>query len=815
MIFYGFLINFYKGAKQTALKKKRMEKQMNSNDRTSAAPSLAQDLNASKAPAPGGAVSPETAALFRTAAAESCVLLKNDGVLPLNGRRAAVFGICQIKWMDMGYGSGGDVVRPYTVSLADALEKRGDIAYDKKLMAKYREWCGPYAPGPMPWGEWPQHHDEMPLDGETVSAAAAECDAAIVVIGRACGESIEIALEKGSYYLTDDETAMLDAVTAAFSKVIVLLNIGNIIDLSWTARYPLSAVLAVWNGGMESGNAAADVLSGKTTPCGKLADSVALSYDDYPSSGNFGGAEFSEYKEDIFVGYRYFSTFRPERVLYPFGFGLSYTSFRLDLVSFRGLCAVVKVTNTGAASGREVVQLYCRAPQGLLGKAALSLCAFAKTRLLAPGESQELELSTDEYTLSSYDDAGKTAFPSAFVLEKGDYELLYGNSSAQLAPAGIYTVGETKLIVQLEEACAAEKPFRRLTASGGEEDVPLRRSSLRERIVSRLPAELPFTGDRGIKLGDVKAGRASLEDFVSQLGDGELEALTRGEGSMDSDLGPAGNAGAFGGVIPSLREKGVKPVVTTDGPSGIRLSAQCLLAPCEAALACSWDTELVEAVMTEIGRELILRGSNVLLGPGVNIHRSPLCGRNFEYYSEDPLLTGKLAAAAVRGIQSQGASACPKHFCCNNQEFMRNMSDSRVSERALREIYLRGFEICIREGSPKNIMTSYNPLNGVWNHYNYDLVTTVLRGQLGYTGCVMTDWWMVPAESPDFPGIEVNAYRVRAQVDVFMPGNQNFGDKEYASDGTLLATLGKPGGITRGELQRSAMNVLRFVMTQL
>ncbi|MBP5167020.1 MAG: glycoside hydrolase family 3 protein [Oscillospiraceae bacterium] len=788
---------------------------MNNNAQASSAPSLAQDLNSSKAPAAGKTVSPETSALFRRAAAESCVLLKNDGVLPLTDSRVSVFGVCQIKWMDMGYGSGGDVVRPYTVSLADALGSRSDIRYDKKLMAKYREWCGPWEPGPMPWGQWPQHHPEMPLDGDTVASAAAESDAAIVVIGRACGESIEIALEKGSYYLTDEETAMLDAVTAAFSKVIVLLNIGNIIDLSWTARYPLSAVLAVWNGGMESGNAVADVLCGAVTPCGKLADSVALAYEDYPSSGSYGGAEFSEYREDIFVGYRYFSTFGPDRVLYPFGFGLSYTSFRMELISFRGLSAVVRVTNTGSASGREVVQLYCRAPQGLLGKAALSLCAFAKTRLLLPGQSQELELSTDEYTLASYDDAGKTAFAHSFVLEKGEYELLFGCSSAELSTAGIYSVEETKQIVRLEEACAPEKPFRRLTASGGEEDVPLRRGSLRERILSRLPAELPYTGDRGFKLGDVKAGRVSLEDFVSQLTDTELEALTRGEGSMDSDLGPAGNAGAFGGVIPSLREKGVKPVVTTDGPSGIRLSAQCLLAPCEAALACSWDTELVEAVMAEIGGELILRGSNVLLGPGVNIHRNPLCGRNFEYYSEDPLLTGRLAAAAVRGIQSKGASACPKHFCCNNQEFMRNMSDSRVSERALREIYLRGFEICIREGAPMNIMTSYNPLNGVWNHYNYDLVTTVLRGQLGYTGCVMTDWWMVPAESPDFPGVEVNAYRVRAQVDVFMPGNQTFGEKEYASDGTLLASLGKPGGITRGEIQRSAMNVLRFVLSQL
>ncbi|MBO7738823.1 MAG: glycoside hydrolase family 3 protein, partial [Oscillospiraceae bacterium] len=646
----------------------------------------------------------------------------------------------------------------------------------------------------------------------TLAQAAAFGETAVVVIGRTCGESLDVKLEKGAYYLADDEVALLDAVTARFAKVIVLLNIGNIIDLAWTEKYPLAAIVSVWNGGMESGTGAADILTGRVNPCGKLADTVAREYADYPSAVDFGDEKVVSYREDIFVGYRYFSTFKPEAVLYPFGFGLSYTEFKTELLSFENLTARVRVSNIGSAAGREVVQLYCRAPQGKLGKAALSLCAFAKTPLLAAGESCEITLATDEYTLASYDDGGKTAFPYAFVLEQGDYELLFGTSSVSLERAGVFSVSETKLVKQLEQSCAPVLPLERLTADGSYEAAPMRAFDLKQRIIDRLPAEIPFSGDKGFTLEDVKQGKVTLDEFIAQLTDEELEALTRGEGGMNSPLGAAGNAGAFGGVIPALREKGVAPLITTDGPSGIRLQANCLLAPCAAALACTWDTALIEEIMGCIGAELIERGSNMLLGPGVNIHRNPLCGRNFEYFSEDPLLSGKLGAAAIRGIQSHGASACPKHFCCNNQELMRNMADSRISERALREIYLRPFEICIGEGNPLAIMTSYNPLNGVWNHYNYDLVTTVLRSQLGFKGCVITDWWMIPAADPNFEGVRENAYRVRAQVDVFMPGNAKFGDGEYHSDGTLLESLGKPEGITRAELQRSAANTLRLVM---
>ena len=237
--------------------------------------------------------------------------------------------------------------------------------------------------------------------------------------------------------------------------------------------------------------------------------------------------------------------------------------------------------------------------------------------------------------------------------------------------------------------------------------------------------------------------------------------------------------------------------------------------PCGTAIACAWNPALTEEMFEKVGQEAKHFGVDVLLSPGMNIHRNPLCGRNFEYYSEDPYLCGKTAAAAVRGLQKGGVSACPKHFACNNQEVNRNHNDSRVSQRALREIYLKCFEIVVKESEPQNLMTSYNKINGVWSHYNYDLATTILREEWGYKGNIVTDWWMRKAAMPEFPKIKNNAYRVRAQVDVLMPGGESYSKQKYAFDKAQLATLDQPDGLTRAELQRTAMNVLRFAMTRI
>ena len=314
-----------------------------------------------------------------------------------------------------------------------------------------------------------------------------------------------------------------------------------------------------------------------------------------------------------------------------------------------------------------------------------------------------------------------------------------------------------------------------------------------------------------VELGEaIVVGKMSKKTIV--VDQTELEAISRGGYIMGHPLGAKGNAGIFGGVTESLRKKGIPPVVTTDGPSGIRLYDSCSLLPIGTALACSFDTELAEELYRAVGLEMKDKGSDVLLAPGMNIHRNPLCGRNFEYFSEDPLLTGKMAAAIVRGVQSTGLSACPKHFACNNQETNRLRNDSILSERALREIYLKGFRICVTESSPKNIMTSYNKINGVWGHYHFDLTQTILRKEWGYPGNIMTDWWMRYAPSPEFPKLKGNGYRVRAGVNVLMPGSRSFTDLRRKPDGTLLSTYKKPEGITLGEMQRNAGYVLQCVM---
>ena len=277
---------------------------------------------------------------------------------------------------------------------------------------------------------------------------------------------------------------------------------------------------------------------------------------------------------------------------------------------------------------------------------------------------------------------------------------------------------------------------------------------------------------------------------------------------MNSPLGASGNAGVFGGITEGLRARHIPPVTTTDGPSGIRLLTRASLLPCGTALASTWNKKLIEELYTEVSKEMIDRGSDVLLAPGMNIHRDPLCGRNFEYLSEDPVLTGYMASAIVKGIQSQGVSACPKHFACNSQETNRNRNDSRVSERALREIYLKAFKIVIDEANPHLMMVSYNRINSVLNSNNYDLTTTILRDEWGYEGLVTTDWWMVNEKSPEFEGVKANAYRLRSQVDVFMPGGERLFGR---GDNSILGAL-KKGALTRGEMQRGARNVLNFIL---
>ncbi len=784
---------------------------------------LEQDLNTKDLT--GELLFPEFSKYAREAAAEGIVLLKNDNAtLPIRSEdKVAVFGRCAWDYFVVGYGSGGDTCYPYKVNAIEGLKNHG-VLMDEELQQAYQKWLSKPANEADEgfWGHWPMNFPEMPLGDSLVKEVADRCDMALVIIGRAAGEDRENLKKKGSFYLTDLEEKMLNQVCENFDRVAVVMDCGNIMDMSWMQTYQdkIGSLVYAWQGGMESGNALADVLTGAVNPSAKLTDSIAINYEDYPSAEHFGGKKSNNYVEDIYVGYRYFETFAKEKVLYPFGFGLSYTEFSVDSqMTYRERAFDVKtqVTNTGDCAGKEVVLVYVNTPDGSLATPDRNLAAFAKTNLLQPNETEELVMSVNLKDLASYDDSGATGHKSAYVLLKGTYEIYVGSDVRSAKKIGEIILDADEVVSQLSEACPVEvqSAFKRMDKADGKlvyTDVAVQTEDKRSKILSNLPEEVAYSGDQGIKFSQVLDGEHTLDEFIAQLTPEDLDDISHGEGKMNSSLGIVGNAGALGGITERLRELGVPPVITTDGPSGIRIKRTCTLLPCGTALASSFNEKMVEELYGYIAKEMKSYGSDMLLAPGMNIHRNPLCGRNFEYYSEDPYVSGKIAAAAIRGIQSQGASACPKHFACNNQETKRNTNNSIVSERALREIYLKGFEIAIKEGHPLALMTSYNKVNGVWSHYNYDLVTAILRDEWGYDGLVITDWWMQVSTSPEFPEIENDGYRVRAQVDVLMPGGDGF-LKSSKVGRKLLDTYGKQDGITLGEMQRTAKNVLKLCLS--
>lgn len=780
----------------------------------------------------------------RQVAAEGAVLLKNDDqVLPIQeSESVSIFGRTQVNYYRSGTGSGGSVNVPYTTNLLDGLRSNKKITVNEKLAAVYEKWIeqNPFDNGGGGWAAEPWHQKEMPLTDELVAQARQESDKAIVVIGRTAGEDQDNANEPGSYQLTVDEKEMLRLVTTNFERTAVVLNVSNIMDMSWLNDerhiHPIRCVIYAWQGGMEGGNAIADVLSGKVTPSGKLTDTIAYSIEDYPSTSNYGHELRNFYQEDIYVGYRYFETFCPDKVQFEFGFGLSYTEFKLEPEEAKltvkdgepHLEIGVTVTNVGTIyAGREVVQVYYEAPQGKLGQPAKSLSAFAKSKPLSAGGSQRLSLSFPVRSMASYDDSGVTGHSSACVLEAGMYKLFVGNSVKNLAQVAVegkdgYEVAQLQVVEQLQEALAPTESFTRMMPGVRKEDgtyelifadVPTQKTSLAERIEKNLPVTLEQTGNQGYTLKDVYDSTVTMEAFIAQLSDQDLAAIVRGEG-MSSPLVTPGTASAFGGVSDSLLGYGIPVGCTADGPSGIRMDTgqQATQVAIGTLLAATWNVDLIEELYVLEGQELLSNNIDTLLGPGLNIRRSPLNGRNFEYFSEDPLISGAFAAACTRGMMRGGSNATLKHFACNNQEKHRSKVDAVVSERALREIYLKGFEIAVREGGANSIMTSYNPVNGHWAASNYDLNTTILRGEWGFKGIVMTDWWAVmndvvhggPADR------KFTNWMVRAQNDLYMVVS-NYGAEINAYDDNTLESL-ENGTLTRGELQRCAMNICEFLM---
>ena len=735
----------------------------------------------------------------RQAVAEGCVLLENNGVLPLKKDSCvSIFGRIQTHYYKSGTGSGGMVNVSHVTGIPEGLKEWG-VKVNEELENVYAEWEkeNPFDTG-LGWGMEPWSQKEMPLSEQVVSDASKKSDVAVVIIGRTAGEDKDASFTEGSYCLTKVELENLRLVRKVFDKVIVLLNAGGIMDMSFLddASTKPDAVMYVWQGGMVGGLGTADVLTGKVNPSGHLTDTIAYAITDFLSDKNFGDEVRNVYEDEIFVGYRYFETYAKDKVRYPFGYGLSYTTFEQSVSDFACHMNAGKITfkvtvrNTGKFSGKEVVQVYVKAPEGKLSKAARVLAGFEKTSVLEPGAEETLSMEIGFDTFASYDDKGVTGHKSAWILEGGKYEVFVGNSVRTDCLAGSAEIPETVLEV-------LQPVFENA-------------SNLEERIKENMPKEIPVTGDKGFKLKDVYDGKISLETFVAQLSDNELASIIRGEG-MGSSLVTPGTASAFGGVSASLREKGLAACCCDDGPSGMRLDCgtKAFSLPNGTMLACTFNKDLNEKLFEYLGLEMVSNKVECLLGPGMNIHRHPLNGRNFEYFSEDPYLTGIIADAQLKGLRKNGVGGTVKHFAGNNQELMRRSVDAVISERALREIYLKGFEICVKTGSCDSIMTTYGKLNGTYTAANYDLCTTILRGDWKFEGIVMTDWWasMEPGEN-GHSGTRHFDKMVRSQNDLYMVCPN--GETNAGGDNTLEAL--KEGTITRGELQRAAMNICRYVV---
>lgn len=760
----------------------------------------------------------------RRAVAEGNVLLTNHHhVLPIQkGSCVSVFGRIQTNYYKSGTGSGGMVNVDHVTGILEALKDSEEITVNEELLSVYEEWEKehPFDKG-VGWGAEPWSQEEMEIGDDIVEKAAAESDIAVVILGRTAGEDQDNLLQEGSYLLTEKEMNLLKQVRKAFSKMVVILNVGNIIDMSFEEEVKPDAVLYAWQGGMVGGSGTIDVLLGRTNPSGRLTDTIAYQITDYPSAPYFGDSNKNFYAEDIYVGYRYFETVNKDAVKYPFGYGLSYTEFvheiknqreTEDTVSFD-----IEVTNTGSVPGKEVLQIYVKAPQGKLGKPSVVLAAFDKTELLGAGESVTVSFALDKNSFASYDDSGVTGFEACYVLEAGTYTLYDGKNARELSEILTFEYNETTVVEKRSHVLMPIEAFDRMKPQAeGEgyrmvmEQAPVSENVDRIRRAEHLPQEIPQTKDMGYRLKDVRDGKISMDQFVAQLTDEDLSCIIRGEG-MGSPKVTAGTAAAFGGISKRLKDFGVPCGCCADGPSGIRMDSgkQAFSLPNGTLLACTFNEKLSEELFYLLGLEMGYQKVDALLGPGMNIHRYPLNGRNFEYFSEDPLVTGKIGAAQLRGLKKAGVTGTMKHFCANNQERRRHFVESIVSERALREIYLKGFEIAVKEAGADSVMTTYGLVNGGYTAGKYELNTTMLRDEWGFQGIVMTDWWAKVGDTGDSEGSLTDfAQMVRSQNDLYMVCSEAC--KNSSGDNTMESLT--EGTLTRGELQRSAKNILAFLM---
>ena len=761
----------------------------------------------------------------RAVVAEGCVLLENNGALPLEkGAVVSIFGRIQTHYYKSGTGSGGMVNVSHVTGIPEGLRLSGHVTVNEELEKIYEEWEAdhPFDEG-LGWGTEPWSQPEMELTDEVVADASKKSDVALVIIGRTAGEDKDFSDVAGAYRLSDIEEDMLKKVRKHFDKMVVLLNVGSIMDTNAITDIKPDALMFVWQGGMTGGLGTADVLTGKVNPSGKLSDTIAYGIKDYPSTENFGDPVKDYYCEDIFVGYRYFETFEKSKVKYPFGYGISYTTFEHDNrkilcdINSRSLKVTCTVKNTGNVPGKDVAQVYVSAPMGKLGKPAKVFAGFKKTGLISPGASKDVTIDIPFERFASFDDTGVTGDPYCFLLEEGEYKVYEGINVRDSVLAGSFELSEKIITEKLSEALAPNESFKRMTAVSGKdgeatlkyEDVPVSKIDEKKRRKENLPVEIPQDFTQRHSLKDVLSGSIDMEQFVACFSDDDLACIVRGEG-MGSSLVTAGTAAAFGGVSDYLRKMDIPAVCCDDGPSGMRLDsgATAFSLPNGTMLASTFNPDIIERLYGFTSLEMLYNKVECLLGPGMNIHRNPLNGRNFEYFSEDPYLNGSIASAMLKGLHKYGCDGVAKHFCCNNQELGRQACDSVVSQRALREIYLKGFEIAVKEGGCKAFMTTYAQVNGMWTAGNYDLNTRILRDEWGFKGIVMTDWWAQVNNRGGEPSKNNTAAMVRGQNDLYMVTADAANNS--AKDNTLSEL--SAGTLERSELQRCAMNICGYAM---
>ena len=810
--------------------------------------------------------------LAREAAAEGFVLLENkDHFLPLaKGSKVGLYGAGAIRTIKGGTGSG-DVNERDSVNIFQGMKNAGyDVTssewledYDKLYVQARLDWKNEiftklngddtkffdaYSATPffMPSGN--------PIDEE--KAAADGADTAFFVLARIAGENKDRFDTEGDYFISKEEKAILAQVSRCYKNVVLVINTGGLMDLAFVEEFDnIRSILQYVQAGQEGGNAFADVVSGDVTPSGKMTDTWAKDYYDYPGAEVYsyksGDLMKEKYEEGIFVGYRYFDTFEVP-VRYSFGYGMSYTDFEIrtnDIkVSGRGMMnpkvsVTVTVTNTGDTyAGKEVVQIYASCPQGRLVKEFRRLAGFGKTKLLAPKESQTMTITFPLYQLTSYEEES-----ASWILEPGMYGIWIGNDLNTSVLSGALELDEKAVMTACENICPLKEELNEIVPDA--EKVQAREAAWQKEVkekrmsvIELKAAEIPTEKVDYQPVPEELPGKAGK--IVESLSVDQLALLATGDPgrAQGNALGSAGISvpGAAAETSPCASEEpwNVTTIALVDGPAGLRLKREyqvdngeivasdflaaleggffskpqekrgttyyqfCTAIPVGTLLAQSWDVELIKRVGEMIGHEMELFNVTLWLAPGMNIHRNPLCGRNFEYYSEDPLIAGTMAAAMTLGVQKvPGCGTTIKHFACNNQEDNRMGSDSILSERALREIYLKGFEIAVKDAQPMSIMTSYNLINGVHAANCYDTCTKAARDEWGFAGAIMTDWTTTNVQ---IQGECTAAGCMRAGNDMVMPGlpedHENI--KKELADGTL----------TMAELKRCIYNTVNIVL---